>query len=66
MACQGFVGCEQTLGVNDGIGRLWGALAVSGLQGRMSEKMQDKALQAMRSMAEDIGRKLPVVGPAIL
>ena len=52
--------------VIDGVGRLWGALAVSGLQGRMSEKMQDKALQAMRSMAEDIGRKLPVVGPAIL
>ena len=52
--------------VFDTVGRLWGALAVSGLQGRFSEDLQTKALAALRTMSGDLGRKLPVVGSVVL
>ena len=52
--------------VFDAVGRLWGALAVSGLHGRFSDERQADALAALRTISEELGRKLPVVGAAVL
>ena len=46
--------------VIDGGGRLWGALAVSGLRTRFTEAFRQKALVTLRTEATALARQLPI------